>query len=190
MKVFSWLLLKFQVILSPKAIGFLFFDIGLQMPNSLFVFGSLFSDKFHTANIIWVDDLRLSTFSAILTAVPISWQQHKGFSSDVSLACDKTDNKDQLSPGTHWPIEALKDLKYALHISYLLNKILRKINTGLLHNYINHVQVQKCMNILEAQEYYTFIKENLMLILITTLVVLKIVYGHGSGLNIWYTLSN
>lgn len=79
------------------------------MSNSMFVFGSLFSNKFCTANMIWVDDLQLSSFSAASTAVPIYCQQYKTFSSNVSLACDKTDNKAQLSLGTDWPIVALKD---------------------------------------------------------------------------------
>lgn len=117
------------------------------MSNSMFVFGSLFSNKFCTANMIWVDDLQLSSFSAASTAVPIYCQQYKTFSSNVSLACDKTDNKAQLSLGTDWPIVALKDTKCALHISYWLNKILEKVNAGLLYNNVDHVLTHKCTNV-------------------------------------------
>ena len=113
----SWKIPKLQTFY------ILCFEFGSQMSNSLFVFGSLFNNKFCTADMIWVDDLRLSTFSVILTAVPISWQQYKGFSSNFSLAWDKTDNKGWLSLDTGWPIVALKDTKCALHMSYLLNKI-------------------------------------------------------------------
>lgn len=119
-KVFWWLLLKFHIVLNLEAIGILYtlsFDIGSQMSNSMFVFGSLFSNKFHIANMVSVNDLRLSSFFATLTAVPIYWQQYKDFSSNVSLACDKTDNKDQFSLGTDWPTVALKDTKCALHVS-------------------------------------------------------------------------
>lgn len=82
------------------------------------------------ANIIWVNDLRLSSFSATLTAVPIYLQQYKDFSSNVSLACNKRDNKDQLSRGKDWPIAALKDTKCAFHLSYLLNKISQEDKHG------------------------------------------------------------
>lgn len=99
------------------------FEFSSQMSKSLFVIGSLFSNKFCAADMIWVDNFRLSTFSVILTAVPISWKQYKGFSSNFSLAWDKTDNKDWLSLGIGWPIVALKDTKCALHMSYLLNKM-------------------------------------------------------------------
>lgn len=98
--------LKFHMVLNLKAIDLLCtlcFDIGSKMSNSMFVFGSLFSNKFHIANMIWVNDLRLSSFFATLTAVPVYWQQYKDFSSNVSLACDKTDNKDRISLGTFWP---------------------------------------------------------------------------------------
>ena len=140
------------------------------MSNYLFVFGSLFSNKFHTANMIWVDDPRLSTFSAILIAVPISWQQYKGFSSNVSLACDKTDNKDWLPLGTDWPIVALKDTKCALLISYLLNKILGKINTGRFYNYIKRYNAEMNEHF-KKSVVLQFIKKNLMLILIIISVV-------------------
>lgn len=103
------------------------FHIGSQMSNSIFVFGLLFSSKFHMANMIWVNDLRLRSFFATLTAVLAHWKQYKDFSSNASLACDKTDNKDQLSLGTDCTIVALKDTKCALHISYLLHNILRFI---------------------------------------------------------------
>lgn len=77
-------------------------------------------------NMIWVNDLQLSSFFATLTVVPVHQQQYQDFSSNASPACDKTDNKDQLSLGTDWTIVALKDTKCALHISYLLNNILRR----------------------------------------------------------------
>lgn len=147
-KTLWWLLVKFHRALNPKALSLLYFMLWYSVSNMKFhVCGSLFSSKFHTISVIWANDLQLNSFSVTLTAMLIYWQQYKSLSSNVSLVCDKTDNKDKFFLGTAWTIGALKDINCALQINYLLNKILRNINTGLRYHNNKHVLMQKCMNI-------------------------------------------
>lgn len=142
--------------------------------------------------MIWVDDLQFSSFSVTFNAVPIYWQQYTSLSSNFSLSCVRTDNKNQLSLGTDWSIVALKDTKCALHTSYPLNKILSKINTGLLYNYIHHILMQKWVNILKNQQYNRFIKTILMMLMLKIILVviwylLYSFYDHFSVLNTLHT---